>query len=41
MFAAEAYQRGAADTGAATFMVLEGILIAVGVVMTIAAYRRG
>lgn len=41
MFAAEAYQRGAADTGAATFMILEGILIAAGVAMTVAAYRRG
>jgi len=41
MFAAEAYQRGAADTGAGTFMIFEGILIAAGVAMTVAAYRRG
>lgn len=41
MFAAEAYQRGAANTGATTFMVLEGLLLLVGVVMTVAAHRRG
>lgn len=41
MFAAEAYHRSAADTGAATFMIIEGILFAAGVVMTVAAYRRG
>lgn len=41
MFAAEAYHRSAADTSATTFMILEGILFAAGVVMTVAAYRRG
>ncbi len=41
MFAAETYQRRSAGTSAATFMVLEGILGIVGVIMTFQAYRGG
>lgn len=41
MFAAGAYQRTTASTGAATFMVLEGILALVGIIMTFKAYSRG
>ena len=40
MFAAGLYQRGSASTGATTFMVLEGILVVVGLVMTFKAYGR-
>jgi hypothetical protein len=40
MFAADLYQRGAANTTAATFMVLEGVLLIVGVGMTVKAYSR-
>lgn len=40
MFAAAAYQRGSASTSATTFMVLEGILAALGLIMTVQAYRR-
>lgn len=40
MFAAGLYQRGASNTGATTFMVLEGILLLVGLGMTFMAYRR-
>ena len=38
MFAAGAYQRGAADTSAATFMILEGLLLVVGLILTFKAY---
>ena len=38
MFAAGAYQRGSAKTGSAVFMVLEGVLLACGLVMTFKAY---
>ena len=38
MFAAGAYQRSSASTSAATFMVLEGILAVLGLVMTFKAY---
>ena len=41
MFAAGAYQRTTASTGAATFMVLEGILAFVGIIVTFKAYSRG
>ena len=41
MFAAETYQRRSASASAATFMVLEGILGIVGVIMTFQAYRGG
>ena len=40
MFAAETYQRRSASASAATFMVLEGILGIVGVIMTFQAYRH-
>jgi hypothetical protein len=40
MFAAGAYQRGSERTGATTFMVLEGILAILGLIMTFQAYRR-
>lgn len=39
MFAASAYQRGAVNTGATTFMVLEGLLLLVGLILTFQAYR--
>jgi hypothetical protein len=40
MFAAGFYQRGSANTTTATFMVLEGILFVIGLVMTVKAYSR-
>lgn len=40
MFAAGQYQRGSANTSATVFIVLEGILLAGGLVMTFNAYRR-
>jgi uncharacterized membrane protein HdeD (DUF308 family) len=40
MFAAGQYQRGSANTSATVFMVLEGILLAGGLVMTVKAYSR-
>jgi hypothetical protein len=40
MFAAGAYQRGSAATSSTTFMVLEGILLVLGLIMTFKAYRR-
>ena len=40
MFAAGAYQRSSASTGATTFMVLEGALAIVGLYMTFKAYGR-
>jgi hypothetical protein len=40
MFAAGLYQRSAASTSATTFMVLEGTLLMVGLVMTLKAYSR-
>jgi hypothetical protein len=40
MFAARLYQRGAADTSAAVFMVLEGVLFLCGLIMTFKAYSR-
>lgn len=38
MFAAGQYQRGSANTSATTFMILEGILLLCGLVMTYKAY---
>jgi len=38
MFAASLYQRGAANTGTTVFMVLEGILLVAGLIMTFKAY---
>jgi hypothetical protein len=40
MFAAGAYQRGSANAGATVFLVLEGILLVFGLVMTVKAYSR-
>lgn len=40
MFAAGLYQRGSAQTSAMLFMVLEGALVLVGLIMTFHAYRR-
>src|SRR5512145_3491964 len=40
MFAAGLYQRGSAQTSATLFMVLEGVLLALGLIMTFQAYRR-
>ena len=40
MFAAGLYQRGSAKTSPTTFMVLEGILLVLGLIMTFKAYRR-
>lgn len=40
MFAAGAYQRDSANTSATTFMVLEGMLAILGLVMTFKAYSR-
>ena len=40
MFAAGAYERGSAQTSATVFMVLEGALFVLGLIMTFQAYRR-
>ena len=40
MFGAGAYQRASAGTSAMVFMVLEGALLILGLVMTFHAYRR-
>lgn len=40
MFAAGAYQRNSANTSARTFMILEGLLAVVGLIMTFKAYSR-
>jgi hypothetical protein len=40
MFAAGSYQRGAANTSTTVLMVLEGILLVVGLIMTFKAYSR-
>ena len=39
MFAAGLYQRGSAQTSATLFMLLEGVLLALGLIMTVQAYR--
>jgi hypothetical protein len=41
MFAAGAYQQGARSTPPPVFMVLEGILLLCGIVLTFKAYTRG
>jgi 1,4-dihydroxy-2-naphthoate octaprenyltransferase len=38
MFAAGLYQRGSANTSPSVFMVLEGILLVLGLIMTFKAY---
>ena len=40
MFAAGLYQRGSANTSATVFMVLEGLLLVLALVMTFKAYSR-
>ena len=40
MFAANAYVRGAAATTAPVWMILEGVLVGVGLILTVQAYRR-
>ena len=40
MFAAGAYQRRSANTSAGTFMILEGMLAILGLIMTFKAYSR-
>jgi hypothetical protein len=40
MFAAGLYQKGAANTGKTVFIVLEGVLLVIGLIMTFKAYRR-
>lgn len=40
MFAAGLYQRGSADTSTKVFMVLEGLLLLGGLIMTFKAYSR-
>jgi len=40
MFAAGLYQSGSAHVSSATFMVVEGMLLVIGLVMTIMAYSR-
>jgi hypothetical protein len=41
MFAAGLYQRGSAITSTTAFMILEGILLIVGLIMTYKAYSGG
>jgi len=41
MFAAGLYQRGSATTSTTVFMVLEGILLIFGLIITFKAYSRG
>lgn len=40
MFAAGHYQRGSANVSPAVFIVLEGVLLVGGLIMTFRAYRR-
>ena len=40
MFAASAYQRGAANTSSTVFMVLQGFLLLCGLILTVKAYSR-
>jgi 1,4-dihydroxy-2-naphthoate octaprenyltransferase len=40
MFAAGLYQRGSAQAAPTVFVVLEGILLVIGTIMTVKAYRR-
>ena len=40
MFAASAYQRNSANISATTFMILEGILAGVGLILTFKAFSR-
>jgi hypothetical protein len=40
MFAASLYQKGAAHTSTSVFIILEGILLLIGLIMTFKAYSR-
>lgn len=40
MFAAGLYQKGAANTSTTVFIVGEGVLLIIGLIMTFKAYRR-
>jgi hypothetical protein len=40
MFAAGSYQSASANTSATVFMVLEGILAILGLIMTVKAYSK-
>jgi 1,4-dihydroxy-2-naphthoate octaprenyltransferase len=41
MFAAGFYQRGSAQTSSTVFMVLEGVLLLIGLILTFKGYSRG
>ena len=41
MFAAGRYQRSTATTSATVFLLLEGVLLVIGLVLTFNAYRPG
>jgi len=41
MFGASIYQRGSASTSAGVFMVVEGVLLILGLIMTFKAYTGG
>lgn len=41
MFAASAYLQGSANTSATAFMILEGILLVIGLIITFKSYSRG
>lgn len=40
MFAAGLYQRGSANTSPTVFMLLEGLLLIVGLILSFKSYRR-
>ena len=40
MFAASTYLQGSANTSATVFMILEGILFVIGLIITFKSYRR-
>ena len=41
MFAAEGYQRQAAQTGSSVFIAVEAVLLVCGLILTFHGYRRG
>jgi hypothetical protein len=41
MFVAGLFRQGAANTSTTVFMVLEGMLLVLAIIMTFQAYRRG
>jgi len=40
MFAADLYRRGSANTASTVFIVLEGVLLVIGLILTVKAYER-